>query len=296
MQARNLLAFIKQELNTIDINQSEIDAEAMIIFTHCTGLKLLDILENKIIAVEIIQKINDIIAKRKTSMPLAYILKQWHFYGNDFIINESCLIPRLDSEIIIEKTYNLLINLFIANASLNIVDVCSGSGCLGITLVNMLSERFSNLNIHLTMLDISDNVLEISQQNGQEILKNKARYISKKFDVLSDNFDIEIFNNANVIISNPPYIPTKDINNLEKQVKDFEPKIALDGGSDGLIFYHKIANGLKNSCFSGLLSCEFGINQAKDIANIFQNANFDLIDIYQDLCHIERCALFQKIL
>lgn len=162
----------------------------------------------------------------KDNIPMAYIIGKVNFYNEQYIVNQDVLIPRVDSEILVEKAIE-----YINNENLNtMLDMCTGSGCIGISITKNSKIKYT------TLIDVSKEALEITNKN---IILNK---VDKKCSTLHSDLFSNL-NNSNIkydiIVSNPPYIPTKDINGLDASVKK-EPTIALDGGKDGMDFYRKI--------------------------------------------------------
>ena len=230
------------------------------------------------VAVNIYNKALEEYAKGK---PLAYITHNACFYGYDFFVNEGCLIPRVDSEVLIE---NALRNINISqSSSLNILDACCGSGCLGITLTNELAKK--NLKSTLTLIDKSTSAMQIAKLNCEKH-NIRAKYIIA--DVLSYGFGEEKYD---IIICNPPYIETNEIDNLDKQVKDYEPRMALDGGNDGLKFYRFLSKKVKQSlAHSGFAIFEIGYNQGKTARDIFLQQHLS-VDVMKDYGKNDRVLL-----
>lgn len=213
--------------------------------------------------------------------PLAYIVHKVCFYGYDFFVNEGCLIPRVDSEVLIE---NILKKLAIChNTELDILDACCGSGCLGIALAKELKQR--NVVSRLTLIDKSQNAMQVAKLNCAKH-NIHAKYVIA--DVLSYGFGEGKYD---VIVCNPPYIETNEIEYLDKQVKDYEPRMALDGGSDGLKFYRflskKVHNNLKEKGFSIF---EIGYNQGKTAKDIFLQQNLS-VEIIKDYGNNDRALI-----
>lgn len=191
----------------------------------------------------------------KDNIPMAYIIGKVNFYNEQYIVNQDVLIPRVDSEILVEKAIE-----YINNENLNtMLDMCTGSGCIGISIT-----KNSNIK-YTTLIDISKEALEIANKN---IILNK---VDKKCSTIhSDLFSS--LNNSNIkydiIVSNPPYIPSRDINGLDASVKK-EPTIALDGGKDGMDFYRKILkqalNHLNNNA---VLIFEIGYDELEKFKEI----------------------------
>lgn len=214
----------------------------------------------------ILQKIKQL----NNGKPLAYVLNWTPFYNCKFFIDENVLIPRFETELLVEKIIKYANNL---NQNLHILDLCSGSGCIGITLQK-------NLNCKVDVVELSENACKIIKKNAN--INNSTIKIIKSnmFDKISQKYDI--------IVSNPPYIPTSDIETLDPSVKNFEPKLALDGGPDGLDFYRIIAkNSFKFLKNDGKLFLEIGFNQANAIKKLLEPNFFD-INIYKDLSGKDR--------
>ena len=230
------------------------------------------------VAVNIYNRALEEYAKGK---PLAYITHNVCFYGYDFFVNEGCLIPRVDSEVLIE---NALLNINISqSSSLNILDACCGSGCLGITLTNELAKK--NIKSTLTLIDKSTSAMQVAKINCEKH-NIRAKYIIA--DVLSYGFGEEKYD---IIICNPPYIETNDIDGLDKQVKDYEPIIALDGGDDGLKFYRFLSKKVKQSLtHSGFAIFEIGYNQGKTATDIFLHQHLS-VDVIKDYGKNDRVLL-----
>lgn len=261
----------------------EADSEIEVIFERVFNEKFLKIKAfKKNFTTEEVESLLKITEKRSLGEPLSYIFQSSSFYGRDFSINKDCLIPRFDSESLVE---NLLFACKDFNKKdISIIDICSGSGCLGISFCAELLKT-KNVNLSLTFLEKSKNAMLKSLENAKNILKNNVKINEKCVDLFDDNVELERYD---VIISNPPYIKSLEIENLEKQVKDFEPIMALDGGIDGLLFYQKIAKILPNvSTEKSVLGIEFGFDQSNQVVKIFKN-RLVKYTIFKDLGKNER--------
>ena len=218
------------------------------------------------------------LADRIGGKPVQYITNSACFFGYDFFVNESCLIPRVDSEVLVE---NALHNC--THDDVKVLDLCCGSGCLGLSFAKQLVEHGAQCN--LTMLDISSNAIQIARLNAQK-LGLKAKFMVA--DILQGMALDERFD---VIFCNPPYIETAEIANLDKQVKDFEPHLALDGGEDGLKFYRAVAGNLKSIMEKGGKAYfEIGYNQGQTASEIFTEKGFD-VELKKDYGRKDRCLV-----
>ena len=212
------------------------------------------------------------IEKRKEHIPLQYIINKQNFYGLDFYVDESVLIPRYDTENIVDR----IVKDCKENKCLSVLDLCTGSGCIAVSLKKCGFEK-------VYAADISDKALAVAKHNAK---LNNADIIFLQSD-LYENFPKEI--RFDIIVSNPPYISTDEIARLEKQVRDFEPKLALDGGRDGLDFYKKIINLSKNFLNNkGRLYLEIGYDQSKDVVDLAKKERYDNIVIIKDLSGRDR--------
>ena len=224
----------------------------------------------------------DLISKRIKKIPLTHLTNNREFFGNNFYVDENVLDPRPDSETLVE----MMIKKYQNSSFLNLCEIGCGSGCLIISVL----KHFKDWNG--LAIDISKKALEIAQKNAQnnEVFERIEFLESNLFKDFKDN---QIFD---IIISNPPYIPTADIENLQDEVRLYEPRIALDGGLDGLDFYRNIANQsrkfLKNN---GNIFLEIGYNQHREVIDIFEKFNFKFIDSAKDLSGIIRVLEFEKI-
>jgi len=245
-------SFNNNNLNEIDYILSEI-----------TGKNLLDIKFYNFNLKEINRAKKVAIKHLKTFKPIQKIFKSAYFYGSKFYVNNFVLTPRPDSEILVETALKYNFN--------NCLDLCSGSGCLG------LSIKKNKPNINLTLSDISAKAIKISKINAKK-LGVKAKFIkSNMFSKLKDKYDL--------IVCNPPYIETGVIKNLDKEVKNFDPLLSLDGGITGLKFYDIIYENLDNFLLKGgICLLEIGYNQASLINKFRQKfKNVCLIKDYNNL-------------
>ena len=258
--------------------------DARILIQHVTSLSREDIVF-KALQIDLLEnqqkKYFDLINQRAKKIPLTHLTNNREFFANNFYVDENVLDPRPDSEALVE----LVIEKFNKFSTLNICEIGCGSGCLIISLL----KHFENwLGL---ALDISNKALLIAEKNAK-INQVLSRINFKQSDLFKNLHHDQIFD---IIISNPPYIPTNEIENLQDEVRLYEPRIALDGGLDGLDFYRKIAEKsqkfLKNN---GDIFLEIGYNQHQDIKNIFENNNFKFIDFKKDLSGIIRVLQFQK--
>lgn len=219
------------------------------------------------------KKIQKIVEERASGKPITKILGHTNFYGLEFIVTKDVLSPRMDTERLVETVLNDI------KPKQTVIDIGTGSGAIAITIAK-------NSQAKVTAVDISEGALKVAKENA------KNNNVQVKF-VESNLFDaFRRFTKFDVIVSNPPYIPSKVIDNLEDEVKKFDPIIALDGGADGLDFYKKIIDEApKRLTRNGKIYFEVGINQALDVKKLLQK-NFKDIRIVKDYNKIDRvvCA------
>ena len=218
--------------------------------------------------------------KRINRQSIAKIINNKSFWKYDFYVNNFVLDPRPETELIIEQVLTIYKN---KNQKLKILDIGTGSGCIAISL----AKEFQHASI--TAIDISQKSLEVAAKNSK--IHNCVNQIQLKnidFKNISSKFDL--------IVSNPPYLTNDQFNNTDPEIKNFEPKLALVGGDDGLKFYREYSNILHNLMNKkAYFVCEIGINQRQDCEVIFQNSGLRLINIVHDLQGIERILSFSKI-
>ncbi|GMO65740.1 MAG: peptide chain release factor N(5)-glutamine methyltransferase [Rickettsiales bacterium] len=214
-----------------------------------------------------------LVERRVNNEPVANIIGKKAFWNTEFYVNENVLTPRPDSETLIEAVKENYKN---EQAELSFLDLGTGSGCLLLTLLNIYKNS-SGIGI-----DTSDKALEVAEKNG-------ANFKNVKF--LKNNWNDGLEEKFDIIISNPPYIPTKEIDNLMPETKIFNPLLALDGGKDGLDCYRYLADNLKKNMKPNCkIFIEIGMGQKSDIISIFKEYSF--VKAYKDLANIERVLLF----
>ncbi len=251
---------------------------------------------------EILQKLHSFFEnfeKRRRRIPLAQILGRQSFYGLDFYVNENVLIPRADTECLVDlvledyadlakqvgKTYAEKRNSeHVSNkhednveneansSSLNILDLCTGSGCIGISVAKHLPYQ------ELLLVDLSEKALAVAKKNAEKHLGGNVRLLQS--DLLTEVHEKRF----SLLLSNPPYIVSRVIPGLEREVSEYEPKMALDGGEDGLIFYRRIAKEAKKVLLPGArLYLEIGYDQGESVKDIFQKEGYEAVEVFPDL-------------
>lgn len=229
--------------------------------------------ENEELSASVERKYFDILKKRQEGLPLQYILGREDFYGRTFTVLEGVLIPRQDTEISVEVILKILKN----NNIKNLLEIGCGSGIVSVTL-----DLETRGQVDITAVDISPQAIKNTNVNKNNLKSNIKILESNLFEEINEKFDL--------IYSNPPYIKSHEIENLQVEVRDHEPRLALDGGSDGLYFYRKIIKDAPIFLNShGYLVFEIGYDEAEDISSIMRE-NFDL-EIYKDLNNLDRVVV-----
>jgi len=272
---------VRKKLKTAGIDAHEL--EARFIVTFCAKKSREDLLMmSKIFATDpkIKEKIEECVERRLNGEPLAYVLGEWEFYGITLIINEHVMIPRVDTEVLARETIGLLKRKVWQT---RLLDLCTGSGCVGLAVAANVP------GCRIVMIDSSEQALAVCRQN---MLKTN---LSRHITALDADILIKppaILGEFDMIVSNPPYIPTADIKTLDKSVREYEPVIALDGGEEGLDYFYAITeNWSKLLKKGGHLAFECGEGQSAAVRYIMKQHGFGDIKTYKDTLGIERVII-----
>ena len=222
----------------------------------------------------------DLIVERSFGKPIAYITGKKEFWKFEFKVSQGVLIPRPDTEIIVDQILKLTANKF----KLKLLDIGVGSGCI---LLSILKEKKGFYGVGI---DVSKKCIEISKINAKRLnLKNRAKFFKSNID----NFN---YGKYDLIISNPPYIKKLDLKNLEKDVLNFEPIIALDGGLDGILAIRRtIEKASELIKKNGLFILEIAFDQKDKVKKILKDKGFFINNILKDFAGKERCIVCRKI-
>ena len=267
-----------QILKNHNIQSYELDAQILLSEIMRVKREYL-IANNKITISKGIMKKYDIAIKRRIkNEPIAHIIGKKEFWSNDYKVNRSTLVPRPETELLIYKIIN-----FYKNKKINILDIGTGSGCI---LLSILKELGSSRGIGI---DISAKAIAIARINSKRLdLMNRSKFMVFNLD----KFNIGKFD---LVISNPPYIPSKDIKNLSRDITNYEPRVALDGGLDGLDLIKKViykSNHLLKR--HGLLVIEIGYNQYQKVSDILKRRGLREIAREYDYNRNVRCIISTK--
>ena len=235
---------------------------------------------NKILEAKNLNYFKKLLNERATRKPIAYLLNKKFFWKSEFYVNKNTLIPRPDTETVIEQILKVTKN----KNYLRILDIGVGSGCI---LLSVLKEK---KNFYGTGIDISKNSLEISEINAKKL------FINKRVKLYKSDVDKFVQGKYDLIVSNPPYINLHDLKYLERDVVNFEPKLALNGGLDGLSEIRKVIK--KSSELikkKGKLILEIGFDQKNKVSNLLKNEGFYINNVLKDLAKNDRCIVSTKI-
>ncbi len=229
-------------------------------------------------------EIGRIVAKRKARVPLCKILGEKGFYKYDFIVSEDVLSPRPDTEILVEAA---IAEAKKKNAG-TILDLGTGSGCIILSVLGDVKA------LRGWAVDVSEKALQVASANAEKLkLDSRVNFIRASW--FDDDLPERLGTKFDLIVSNPPYIATSEIADLEPEVREHDPLSALDGGEDGLLHYRQIAKlSAKIINPEGLIFLEGGLNQEKEIAQVFIEAGFALECIVADYAGINRCIILKK--
>ena len=256
--------------------------EKKLLLSHVLGLsnEKLNLTQSEKVGEKDIKNFEQLINRRKNSEPIAYLTNIKSFWKNDFYVDQSVLIPRSDSELLIESVIEYFPDL---TKTYNFLDLGSGSGCLIISLLNeyLLSSG--------TGVEIDKKAIKVSEKNKEFLLnKDRLKFLERDFS----NFDTSSFD---IVISNPPYISFEEKKDIMKEVRNYEPSKALFADEKGLYFYRKIIENLsKHLKRKQFLFLEVGINQPDGVVKILKNNNFNVVSIKKDISNIPRCIIAER--
>lgn len=253
------------------IGGDEADSEAMLLFEYAlsTDRNILFLHPDNEVPFQKCEKFFGLTDKRIKGEPVQYITGSAFFYGNEFEVNKDVLIPRFDTEVLVENVLKKI------GDRKSLIDICTGSGCIAVTI------KLNKKDVSVSASDISPLALNVAKRNA-------IKYNSDIEFIESDMFE-NIDKTYDVLVSNPPYIETKVCESLDEKVKDFEPRLALDGGEDGLDFYRILAKeGKKHLNKNGLIMLEIGYDQGESTYNLFKENGYEDIEIIKDLSGNDR--------
>lgn len=275
MTIEDLVAKGIKELESTDVPEAQINV--MYLLEYTLHINRMEYLMNKQreVTKEEEETFFSAISIRKNRVPLQHITGEQEFMGFSFLVNEHVLIPRQDTEILVEEAAKLA-------KGRRILDMCTGSGCIILSMEQLCEPQY------VMGVDISTDALAVAKENGRR-LNSKVKWLqSDLFDKVSGKFD--------VIVSNPPYIERDEIPKLMEEVRCHEPEMALDGGEDGLDFYRRIIiESSEHLELGGYLCFEIGYNQGEAVYSLMEKAGFQKCQVVKDLAGLDRVIIGQLI-
>lgn len=252
-------------LESEQITDSKVDAWLLLSYVSELTRAQYFLKQNDPIDQLILYKYQDVLFKRSQHIPLQHITGEQDFMGLTFWVNEHVLIPRQDTETLVEESLKVI------PSGSHVLDLCTGSGCVIISLA-ALGQGISGIGV-----DISEEALTVARENGNRLVGSKV--VFEKGDLWQ-----AVTGKFNAIVSNPPYIPTEEVEKLETEVKDHEPRLALDGTEDGLFFYREItAHAAEYLNEGGWLLVEISYDQGPSVSQLFMEAGFKDVEVVKDL-------------
>lgn len=263
----------KEQLAVADIAEAELDARLLLEYVCGTDRNRLLVYGHEPVQEEDLRRYQELLVRRADRIPLQHLTGVQNFMGLDFFVNEHVLIPRQDTEILVEE---VLKNL---HDGMSVLDLCTGSGCILISLL-----RYTN-DCRGVGADISPEALKVAEENATRLIPDSGERLkfieSDLYERVEDKFD--------VIVSNPPYIPTGVIETLMPEVREHEPRLALDGSEDGLIFYRRIINESRAYLKGGgMLFFEVGFDQGAAVRELMERAGFLEVKVTKDYADLDR--------
>ena len=266
-------------LNKSNIKNPYLDSEILLSKTINKDRKYIILNSQEQLSKKSLKNFSNLIKRRKKGEPIAYLINKKEFWNHTFYIDCNVLIPRPDTEILVEET----LKLFSKSSKLRMLDIGTGSGCI---LLSILKER---RNFFGTGIDISKNAIKVANFNA------KLQQLSNRVKFYKSDVDKFLIGKYDIVLSNPPYIKKKDLKYLEKDIVDFEPKTALDGGRDGFSKITKVINkAAKLVKKNGKFILEIGFDQKNKTIDILKKNSFYINKIVKDYGRNDRCIISIK--
>ncbi len=279
----NIENTLKDGINILQKNKTlnpRLDSEILLSNSIKRDKRYIILNPKELLSLKQSNRFKDLIERRKKGEPIAYLINKKEFWKDEFFVNKDVLIPRPDTELIIEQ----VLKIYSKEVQLQALDIGTGSGCI---LLSILKER---PNFYGTGIDISKKSIKVSKHNAKRLkLINRIKFFHSSID----NFEIGKYD---LIVSNPPYIESICLKYLEKDVVNYEPKLALSGGFDGFSEIRKVIKKTKNLIKkNGKFILEIGFNQKNKIKKILQEEGFYVNKAIKDYGNNDRCIISTKI-
>jgi release factor glutamine methyltransferase len=282
LELRQIYRWGSEILAEAGVEDYELDAWYLL--EYVTGISKASYLAdpNRLLTEEQVELYESYVQKRASRIPLQHITGEQEFMGYSFYVNEHVLIPRQDTEVLVEEALKLV------RPGIRILDMCTGSGCILLSLLKMSRERYCLNTLSGVGADVSEEALEVAEKNRERLGVDALFLQSDLFAQVEGTYDM--------ILSNPPYIRTSVIEGLQVEVRLHDPYIALDGKEDGLFFYRRIIQeGTSYLNPGGYLLFEIGHDQGEDVSDLMREAGYQHITIKKDLAGLDRVVSGQKI-
>ncbi len=271
-----------QYLKSKGIDEARLTIELMLCHVlKCRRIDLYIDFERPLTKSEL-EELRNIIKRRLKREPLQYIIGKTEFMGLEFKINPNVLIPRPETEILVEKAIETIKKEFPSETTVKLLDIGTGSGNISISIAKFLGEK-----VKVVGIDLSDKAIQIAEENAKLNNVENVEFIC--FDFFDTDFENKFQNQFDIIVSNPPYISTEEFETLQEEIKNYEPRIALTDESDGLTFFRRLAD-LSRKIISnrGFILAEMAYNQAEKVKEIFKSAGYEEIETFKDYLGFER--------
>lgn len=270
----------REELSAAGIDEAGTDARLLLEWCCGTDRNTLLAHGDRQLSANELGRYEDCIIRRKSHVPLQYITGEQEFMGLTYMVNKDVLIPRQDTEILVEEVMRHL------HDGMSILDMCTGSGCILLSLL-----RYSN-DCTGVGVDISEDALRVARENAEKILGVKAmerQVVLMQGDLFRALEKLDERYKFDIIVSNPPYIKTSVIESLMPEVREHEPRLALDGRDDGLVFYREIiAEADRFLARGGMLFFEIGYDQGEEVCRMMREAGYIDIEVIKDFAGLDR--------
>ena len=271
----------REELSAAGIDEAGTDARLLLEWCCGTDRNTLLAHGDRQVSAKDFERYEDCIVRRKSRVPLQYITGEQEFMGLTYVVNKDVLIPRQDTEVLVEEVMRHL------HDGMRILDMCTGSGCILLSLL-----RYSN-DCTGVGVDISGEALRVARENAERILgtqvMERQQVVLMQGNLFEALEDLDEKDKFDIIVSNPPYIKTDVIESLMPEVRGHEPRLALDGRDDGLVFYREIiAKAGRFLTRGGMLFFEIGYDQGEEVCRMMREAGYIDIEVIKDFAGLDR--------
>ncbi len=272
MTIREVLTNIRERLQNAGIEDFEYESWAFLDWKLHIDRAEFYMNPNGEVKEELLEELESVLKQREQRVPLQYLMGECEFMGYDFYVDERVLIPRQDTECLVELAVESIRQ---KSTKVKVLDLCTGSGCIGISVAKLCPDS------EVTLADISEGALSVAKKNAQNLEADVTLIKGNLFENIEGRFDY--------ILSNPPYIPSEVIEGLMPEVKEHEPRLALDGEADGLSFYRKIINEAPDYLNpDGRIYFEIGAEQGEDLTRLMNERGFSEVKVHKDLAGLDR--------